>query len=53
MDLRGLDRVPEATMLFERMTEGFRNSLGEEHPATRAAGAGVRATCDIDPLPLR
>ncbi|MEU4218961.1 FxSxx-COOH system tetratricopeptide repeat protein [Actinoplanes sp. NPDC026623] len=52
MDLRGLGQVSEASALFERMMEGFRTSLGEGHPATKAAGAGVRANCDIDPLPL-
>ncbi|MET8150794.1 FxSxx-COOH system tetratricopeptide repeat protein [Actinoplanes sp. NPDC049668] len=52
MDLRGLDRVSEASTLFKRMMEGLRATLGEGHPATKAACAGARANCDIDPLPL-
>ncbi|WIM99321.1 FxSxx-COOH system tetratricopeptide repeat protein [Actinoplanes oblitus] len=54
MDLRNLgrNRVPEASALFEEIMDKFRTGLGETHPATAAAAAGVRANCDIDPLPL-
>ncbi|GAB2567207.1 cytochrome c [Paractinoplanes abujensis] len=52
MDLRGLGRDSEASSLFSEMIEKFRAGLGEDHPATAAAAAGVRANCDIDPLPL-
>ncbi|MBL7258262.1 FxSxx-COOH system tetratricopeptide repeat protein [Paractinoplanes lichenicola] len=52
MDLRGLGRDSEASSLFSETMEKFRTGLGEDHPATAAAAAGVRANCDIDPLPL-
>lgn len=52
MDLRALKRSQEASDLFEDTLVKFRAILGEAHPATRAAAAGVRANCDIDPLPL-
>jgi tetratricopeptide (TPR) repeat protein len=52
MDLRALKRGGEASDLFEDTIERFRRTLGENHPATAAAAAGVRANCDIDPLPL-
>lgn len=52
MDLRALRRESEASALFEDILGRFRASLGETHPATAAAAAGVRANCDIDPLPL-
>ncbi len=52
MDLRALSRDSEASVLFEETVERFRTNLGDDHPATAAAAAGVRANCDIDPLPL-
>lgn len=52
MDMRGLGRALEAGSLHEEMVSRFRTTLGEQHPATAAATAGVRANCDIDPLPL-
>ncbi|MGQ5261424.1 FxSxx-COOH system tetratricopeptide repeat protein [Micromonospora sp. ZYX-F-536] len=52
MDLRGLGREAEAGMLFDKGLEQLRQTLGVRHPAVAAIGAGVRANCDIDPLPL-
>ncbi len=52
MDLRGLGREAEAGVLFDRSLEQLRQTLGVRHPAVAAIGAGVRANCDIDPLPL-
>ncbi|GAA3208395.1 FxSxx-COOH system tetratricopeptide repeat protein [Dactylosporangium siamense] len=52
MDLRELGRPAESGTLFEEIIERFRTTLGVDHPATAAATAGVRANCDIDPLPL-
>lgn len=51
-DLRELGRRAESSTLFEEIIERFRTTLGPDHPATAAAAAGVRANCDIDPLPL-
>ena len=52
MDLRGLRRESEASLLFDDAVDRYRVAFGEFHPATAAAAAGVRANCDIDPLPL-
>ncbi|MET7669619.1 FxSxx-COOH system tetratricopeptide repeat protein [Micromonospora luteifusca] len=52
MDLRDLGREAEASMLFDKGLEQLRQTLGVRHPAVAAIGAGVRANCDIDPLPL-
>lgn len=52
MDLRDLGREAEASMLFDTSLEQLRQTLGVRHPAVAAVGAGVRANCDIDPLPL-
>ncbi|MGW5666412.1 FxSxx-COOH system tetratricopeptide repeat protein [Micromonospora sp. NPDC003776] len=52
MDLRNLGREAEAGMLFDKSLEQLRQTLGVRHPAVAAVGAGVRANCDIDPLPL-
>ncbi|WP_052745063.1 FxSxx-COOH system tetratricopeptide repeat protein [Micromonospora sp. HK10] len=52
MDLRDLGRDVEASTLFDTSLEQLRQTLGARHPAVAAVGAGVRANCDIDPLPL-
>ncbi|WBB99796.1 FxSxx-COOH system tetratricopeptide repeat protein [Solwaraspora sp. WMMA2080] len=52
MDLRGLGQDSQASLLFDDIVDRFRSTFGELHPATAAAAAGVRANCDIDPLPL-
>ncbi|WP_406044542.1 FxSxx-COOH system tetratricopeptide repeat protein [Micromonospora sp. NBC_00898] len=52
MDLRDVGREAEASMLFDKGLEQLRQALGVRHPAVAAVGAGVRANCDIDPLPL-
>lgn len=52
MDLRDLGRDAEASMVFDTSLEQLRQTLGVRHPAVAAVGAGVRANCDIDPLPL-
>lgn len=52
MDLRDLGHDAEASELFDTSIEQLRQTLGVRHPAVAAVGAGVRANCDIDPLPL-
>ncbi|MEU8327441.1 FxSxx-COOH system tetratricopeptide repeat protein [Micromonospora sp. NPDC048839] len=52
MDLRDLGREAEASTMFDKGLEQLRLTLGAQHPAVAAIGAGVRANCDIDPLPL-
>ncbi|HEU5470527.1 MAG TPA: FxSxx-COOH system tetratricopeptide repeat protein [Actinophytocola sp.] len=52
MDLRMLGRTQEADARHADVVGGFRRVLGERHPATQDAVRGLRANCDIDPLPL-
>jgi Tetratricopeptide repeat len=52
IDLRTLDRGQEAETRYVDVLTRYRRTLGEEHPATIAAARGIRADCDIDPLPL-
>jgi tetratricopeptide (TPR) repeat protein len=52
LDLRVLGRDQEAETQFTDVVDRYRHVLGESHPATLAASRGVRADCDIDPLPL-
>ncbi|MFB9682887.1 FxSxx-COOH system tetratricopeptide repeat protein [Amycolatopsis plumensis] len=52
LDLRALGRTEEADELFEAVKSGYRQTLGSAHPGTRAAAVGIRADCDIDPMPL-
>ncbi|MEQ0561730.1 FxSxx-COOH system tetratricopeptide repeat protein [Amycolatopsis sp. NEAU-NG30] len=52
LDLRALGRAEEADELYEDVMNRYRHVLGEAHPGTVAASRGVRADCDIDPMPL-
>ncbi|MFI5912995.1 FxSxx-COOH system tetratricopeptide repeat protein [Dactylosporangium sp. NPDC051541] len=52
LDLRGLGRLADAVVLLDDTVAQFEAVLGPNHPATLAALEGVRANCDIDPLPL-
>lgn len=52
LDLRLVGRREEAETRYADVMARYRKSLGEQHPATVAATKGIRADCDIDPLPL-
>jgi tetratricopeptide (TPR) repeat protein len=52
LDLRALGRGQESETLYADVLARYRMVLGESHPGTIAASKGVRADCDIDPLPL-
>jgi tetratricopeptide (TPR) repeat protein len=52
LDLRILGRTQEAETRYAEVLTRYRRVLGDVHPATMAAAGGVRADCDIDPLPL-
>ncbi|MGH3899075.1 MAG: FxSxx-COOH system tetratricopeptide repeat protein [Pseudonocardiaceae bacterium] len=52
LDLRTLGRTKEAETKYAEVLTLYRRQLGDTHPATKAAGSGIRADCDIDPLPL-
>jgi tetratricopeptide (TPR) repeat protein len=52
LDLRTLGRKQEAETRYADVLTGYRHVLGETHPATIDAAKGVRANCDIDPLPF-
>jgi tetratricopeptide (TPR) repeat protein len=52
LDLRTLGRTQEAETKHAEVLTRYRHVLGDAHPATIAAASGVRADCDIDPLPL-
>ncbi|MEU5260191.1 FxSxx-COOH system tetratricopeptide repeat protein [Amycolatopsis sp. NPDC021455] len=52
LDLRALGLIEEADQLYEDVMSRYRHVLGEAHPGTIAASQGVRADCDIDPMPL-
>jgi tetratricopeptide (TPR) repeat protein len=52
LDLRAVGRHEEAEHRYADVLARYRRALGAQHPATIKAGRGVRADCDIDPLPL-
>ncbi|MFG1639773.1 FxSxx-COOH system tetratricopeptide repeat protein [Amycolatopsis sp. NPDC049252] len=52
LDLRALGETAEADGLYEDVVTRYRLVLGENHPGTESAARGVRADCDIDPMPL-
>lgn len=52
LDLRTLGRTQEAETKYVDVLTRYRRVLGDAHPATKAAASGIRADCDIDPLPL-
>ena len=52
LDLRALGHKQEAENRYADVLTGYRQVLGEAHAATVAATKGLRADCDIDPLPF-
>jgi len=52
LDLRMLGEVAEADRLYDDVMTRYRLVLGENHPGTVNASRGVRADCDIDPMPM-
>ncbi|WP_328644712.1 FxSxx-COOH system tetratricopeptide repeat protein [Amycolatopsis sp. NBC_00348] len=52
LDLRAQGDDGEADVLYQDVMERYRAVLGETHPGTLSASRGVRADCDIDPMPL-
>jgi tetratricopeptide (TPR) repeat protein len=52
LDLRALGRTPDSDRQFADVLARYREVLGDTHPATVAATKGLRANCDIDPLPF-
>jgi tetratricopeptide (TPR) repeat protein len=52
LDLRALGHKQEAETRYADVLTGYRQVLGETHPATIDAAKGLRANCDIDPLPF-
>ncbi|HEX3791699.1 MAG TPA: FxSxx-COOH system tetratricopeptide repeat protein [Pseudonocardiaceae bacterium] len=52
LDQRALGRDEEGKQRYADTLAGYRKVLGQRHPATIAAGHGVRADCDMDPLPM-
>ncbi|MEA5358370.1 FxSxx-COOH system tetratricopeptide repeat protein [Amycolatopsis sp., V23-08] len=52
LDLRVLGLTEEAEQLYTDVLNRYRHVLGETHPGTIAASRGIRADCDIDPMPL-
>jgi hypothetical protein len=52
LDLRTSGQSQEAETLYADVISRYRMVLRESHPGTIAASKGVRADCDIDPLPL-
>ncbi|HEX3789254.1 MAG TPA: FxSxx-COOH system tetratricopeptide repeat protein [Pseudonocardiaceae bacterium] len=51
-DLRTLGRTEAAEERYREVLALYRQRLGPKHPAIVAAEQGLRANCDIDPLPL-
>ncbi|MFV2085575.1 FxSxx-COOH system tetratricopeptide repeat protein [Micromonospora sp. LOL_021] len=51
-DLQRTGRAEDGERLLADTLVRFRAVLGARHPATVSAADGVRANCDIDPLPL-
>ncbi|WP_244210870.1 FxSxx-COOH system tetratricopeptide repeat protein [Amycolatopsis kentuckyensis] len=52
LDLRAMGQTAEADALYEDVLTRYRLILGEAHPGAESASRGVRADCDIDPMPL-
>jgi tetratricopeptide (TPR) repeat protein len=52
LDLRAAGRAQEADARFAEVLAQYRRVLSETHPGTIRVSGGVRADCDIDPLPL-
>ncbi|GAA1629720.1 FxSxx-COOH system tetratricopeptide repeat protein [Actinoplanes couchii] len=51
-DLRALGRTGDGDRLFGEVIDAYDRVLGPRHPAIAAARAGMRANCDVDPMPL-
>lgn len=51
LDLRALGRDEVADQQLADVQTRYHRVLGSKHPATVAATQGMRASCDIDPLP--
>jgi tetratricopeptide (TPR) repeat protein len=52
LDLRAVGREQEAEALFDVAVEGLLKVHGPTHPATISARQGLRADCDIYPIPV-
>ena len=52
LDLLTIGRKQEAESRCAEVLTGYQHALGESHPATTGAAKGIRANCDIDPLPF-
>ena len=52
LDLRAMGEEQEADVLAARAIDGMRRVHGPQHAATTAAQEGVRADCDIYPIPV-
>ncbi|MET8848117.1 FxSxx-COOH system tetratricopeptide repeat protein [Amycolatopsis sp. NPDC004625] len=52
IDLRVLGETAEADRLYEDVMVRYRLVLSEDHPGTINASQGIRADCDIDPMPM-
>ncbi|MEV3924141.1 FxSxx-COOH system tetratricopeptide repeat protein [Actinomadura coerulea] len=52
LDLRAMSEEQEADALTAQAIDGMRRVHGPQHPATVAAQEGVRADCDIYPIPV-
>jgi tetratricopeptide (TPR) repeat protein len=51
LDMRAVGRTQEAETRYADALVRYRHVLGDQHPGTMAAVRGVRADCDIDPVP--
>ncbi len=52
LDLRAQNRADDGDKRHTDVLSRYRRVLGDEHPATVNAAKGIRADCDVDPLPL-
>jgi len=52
LDLAGLGDETAAAVMHSKAVAGLQKVLGDNHPATIAAGQYVRANCDTDTMQL-
>lgn len=52
LDLRELGREQAADKIHADAMGKYRKILGDRHPATLNAREGLRADCDVDPMPI-
>lgn len=52
LDLRELGREQAADKIHADAMGKYRRVLGDRHPATLNAREGLRADCDVDPMPI-